>query len=361
MYKKVAIAGTGKMAESIGLFFLGKGIDIHFVTSSNSRVDEFSVSFNKKYKRLLKVAGEECIGNYSAGIITSLDENGYDFIIESTVEDLETKKRKVLEIKSIYPDAKCFSNSSSIEPELIDKKLIGMHFFYPVELTGVVEIINDKNGSGKEVAKKLALSFIVENGKRNFAVNRLLLPLQATAIKLLKEGYSSENINSISTSDLIITGQLSMIDSIGVDTVLNSVKNYLVFMDEKEKGSYSTLVDGLEDLVENKILGIKNKATVMENSDLPWKQIKKEIQPNISFELVLLNSCLNFVNQKILTFDELDMIFTNIFMADVSLRDELKKTDFQKSIEILNSLYEREGLFYFKPSPLWKEGLEICD
>lgn len=361
MFKRVAIAGTGKMGESIGLFFLGKGIDVHFVTSKNSRADEFSRSFNKKYRRLKRVADENSVGNYSIGLIPSLNEKDYDFIIESTIEDLEIKKSIIHEIKGICPETICFSNSSSIEPELIEENLIGIHFFYPVELSGIVEIVNDKNGAAEEIAKRLGLKFIVESGKRNYAINRLLLPLQAASIKLLKDGYRADIINSLSVSDLIITGQLSMMDSIGVDTVLNSVKNYMSFMDIEEQKSYSELINGLDDLVERKILGIKNKNTVMENSDLPWKQIKEEINTNIPFDLILINSCLNFVDQKILTFDELDMIFINIFMADISLKDALKKTDFKKTIETLNSLYKREGLHYFKPSPLWKEGPEICD
>lgn len=361
MNKKILIVGTGKMAEDIGLFFIGKGADVLFVTSSDERVNGFNLLIEKRYNRIKRIKGDDFVSNYLVKKVNEIDDDEFDFVIESTTENLEVKREKISQLKSVCPNILLFTNSSSIKSELIDNDMIGMHFFYPVELTGIVEIINDKNEIGKKTAEFFGLKVINESEDRAFLVNRLLLPLQAEALRLLQNGYGADIIDSSSSNELLIKGQLSMIDSIGVDTVLSGVVNYISYVDKSERCDYSALVNGLETLVKNGVLGNKNKKEIMECNNLPWPQIKADMHPRIAFNLVLINNCLNYINKELTNFDELDMIFTNIFMSDISLSDLLRQINFKNSVDTLKNLFERENISYFKPSPMWDKGMEICD
>lgn len=350
----LCILGTGKMAEDIGLFFLKKGVHVNFVSSNKKRCEEYNDLFIKKYKRLCRVMGDDLVGDYSIVNYDSLENVDCDYIIESTTESLEAKKEVIRKIRKILPHVTCYSNSSSIEPGQLDDNTIGLHFFYPVELTKTVEVIDDKKQMATSFAEKFDLKIINEEDLRKFLVNRLLLPLQNESLRLLKSGYGRDIIDSSSTSELLMTGQLSMLDSIGLDTVKNAAVNYLAYLDEKDRNDFSFLLSGLDELINLGVKGKKSEDSIMTVAELPWKRVKADMHPRIPFNLLLINTCFNFIEKSITDLNELDMIFSNIFMSDISFKEHLKNIDFEKSKEALEKLYTREGLSYFKPSLLWK-------
>ncbi len=350
----LCILGTGKMAENIGLFFLKKGINVHFISSDRKRCEEYNDLFIKKYKRLCRVVGDDLVGSYSVENYDSLEKIDCDYLIESTIENHEVKKNAIKKIRKFLPNVTCFTNSSSIDPGKIDDNTIGLHFFYPVELTNTVEVIDDKKQMATSFAEKFDLKIISEEDARKFLVNRLLLPLQNESIRLLKSGYGRDIIDSSSTSELLMTGQLSMLDSIGLDIVKNAADNYLMYLDEKDRKDFSFLLNGLDELINLGVLGKKSVDSIMTVTELPWKRVKADMHPRIPFNLLLINTCFDFIKKSITDLNELDLIFNNIFMSDISFKEAIQKIDFTKSVEALEKLYAKEGLSYFKPSTYWK-------
>lgn len=353
MHNRVCIIGSGKMAEDIGLFLLGKKIDVLFTSISEERVTSLRLTFAKKYKRLARIKGEGEVGRFDVKPLGIIKDELFDLVIESTNEDLDKKKLVVNSLMELFPNMLILSNSSSINPQDIHSELVGVHFFYSVDMTNFVEIINDKNNKAKKFISKLDLSFIEENEKRQFIVNRMLLPLQAEALRLLQNGYGTEVINSSSMSDLIIVGQLTMMDSIGLDTILTASKNYLKFIDIENRRDYMPLVNGLSELIDNGCLGSKNGRGLLLEENLSWKRVKADMHPRIPFNLILINHCLDLIDKNMITIDELNMIFNLVFMSDITFADAFKNIDIEKSKDRLQKIYEKEKISYFKPSEIW--------
>lgn len=357
MYNKVCIIGTGKMAENIALFLLSKKIDILFTSSSDDRLDAFGLTFIKKYKRLVRVEGESTVGKYNLRSLKLIENETFDLAIESTSEDLNKKTSVINKIIKLFPDLLILSNSSSINPIDINPRVVAVHFFYSVDLTKFVEIINDKENKAKKFVSELGLSFIEEDNKKQFIVNRLLLPLQAEALRLLQSGYGSDIVNSSSASELILSGQLSLMDSIGLDTIYIASKNYIKLIDELDQKDYLPLTNGLGKIIENGCLGNKNGKGLLDEENIPWCRVKADMHPRIPFNLILINNCFMLIERGIISIDELDMVFNLVFMSDIKFSDFVRSINFEESKNLLEKIFKKENISYFKPSLIWNQGI----
>jgi len=156
-----------------------------------------------------------------------------ELVIEAAVESLETKRQVFAALDAaVAPDAVLSSNTSSLSITEIAAKterpdrILGLHFFNPVPLMKLVEIIRALTTSDASFAK--AQEFVTQIGKTpvlcqdtpGFVVNRLLVPYLLDAVRVLEGGIASkEDIdNGMKLGCGYPMGPLTLLDFVGLDT-----------------------------------------------------------------------------------------------------------------------------------------------
>jgi 3-hydroxybutyryl-CoA dehydrogenase len=161
--------------------------------------------------------------------------SGCDFVIEAATED-ETLKLAILRRAdaAVARDAIVATNTSSISITKLAEatgraeRFVGLHFFNPVPLMGLVEVVRGRQTSDATVeaavalAKRLGKTPVVVNDSPGFVVNRLLCPMLNEAVLLFSEGVASapdiDEAMKLGCNHPI--GPLALCDLIGIDVVL---------------------------------------------------------------------------------------------------------------------------------------------
>lgn len=157
-----------------------------------------------------------------------------DIIIEAVVENLETKNALWQELDGLCPPATIFaSNTSSLTIAAMaaatarPDRVIGLHFFNPVPVMKLVEVVRTVTTSEETVqrteafARRLGKEPIAAKDTSGFVVNRLLVPYMLDAITALEHGVAS--VRDIDTGMVLGTGHpmgpFALLDFVGLDTV----------------------------------------------------------------------------------------------------------------------------------------------
>jgi 3-hydroxyacyl-CoA dehydrogenase/enoyl-CoA hydratase/3-hydroxybutyryl-CoA epimerase len=139
------------------------------------------------------------------------------------------------------------------------QRFAGMHFFNPVHMMPLVEVIRGKNTSDETVAttfqlaKKLGKTPIVVGDGPGFLVNRLLLPYMVEAVSLLQQGQTPEDIDKTMEIFGMPMGPIELFDEVGIDVALKVAKILTVTMGDRMAKS-----DIIENLVKDNRLGKKS-------------------------------------------------------------------------------------------------------
>ena len=160
---------------------------------------------------------------------------GADLVVEAIVENLELKQGLWKELDGLCPDHTIFaSNTSSlkigIQAEVTGRKdrFVGLHFFNPVPVMKLVEVIRTEDTS--DATHETSMNFSRTLGKEpitcidttGFVVNRLLIPYLLSAILALEEGIASTD--DIDKGMILGCGHpmgpLTLLDFVGLDTTL---------------------------------------------------------------------------------------------------------------------------------------------
>jgi 3-hydroxybutyryl-CoA dehydrogenase len=176
------------------------------------------------------------------------DLKNCDFVIEAVIENIEIKKKLFEELGDMLDAAKVLaSNTSSYSiTELASaarypERVVGFHFFYPVAMMMLVEVVKSEIASGTaikramELAVKLGKDPIEVPDKPGFVVNRLLVPYFLDSIRALEEGLAGAgDIDKAMTEGAgFVIGPFRLLDHIGLDTIYSIANS---FYDEfKEK------------------------------------------------------------------------------------------------------------------------------
>ncbi|MBP9490154.1 MAG: enoyl-CoA hydratase/isomerase family protein [Aliarcobacter sp.] len=154
----------------------------------------------------------------------------FDFIIEAIVEDEKTKKETYSQIeKVVNENAIIATNTSSISINKLGSDLknkenfIGVHFFNPVNLMPLVEVIPSKHTSKETINKVFEL--LISCGKTpilvkdcaGFIVNRILLPYLNEAAFILNDGSKIEHIDHVIKEFGMPMGPFTLADTVGID------------------------------------------------------------------------------------------------------------------------------------------------
>lgn len=271
----VGVIGAGTMGNGIAQVCAVAGLQVSMVDISDEAVQRGIKTVSGSLARLVaKEKLSEADGAAALGRILGATDYAVlkkaDIVIEAATENIALKLRILRQVDGLIgPDTIVATNTSSISITQLaavvqnPQRFIGMHFFNPVPVMALLELIRGLQTSDETHAK--ALAFAKRVGKtavtvRNspgFAVNRILVPMINEAIFVLQEGLAAaEDIDAgmrLGCNHPI--GPLALADMIGLDTLLAVMQVlYEGFNDPKYRPAPL-----LREMVDAGRLGRKNK------------------------------------------------------------------------------------------------------
>ena len=255
----VGIVGAGTMGNGIAQACAVSGVNVVMVDISEAAVQKGLATIAGSLDRLLKkekiTAADKDKAMSLIQTSTSYDAlKSAQLVIEAATEnfDLKVKILKQLD-EMLAPEVLIATNTSSISITKLGAvtkradKFIGMHFFNPVPMMALVEIIRGLQTSDathdtvKALSEKLGKSPITVKNAPGFVVNRILVPMINEAFYVLAEGTATaEDIDAgmkLGCNQPI--GPLALADMIGLDVCLAVMEVYLEeFGDSKYRPCY---------------------------------------------------------------------------------------------------------------------------
>jgi len=208
--RKIGVIGAGTMGNGIAQVAAQIGCDVIMRDIEDSFVDRGIKSIDKFLAKSVekgKLAADEKtkIMGRIKGTTKIADLKDVDFVVEAVIEDLALKKSVFKELDVLCrPEVILSSNTSSMSITEIaaatkrPDKVCGMHFFNPVPLMKLVEIIRGYSTSDQTMATATALAkkmgkitVEVKKDSPGFIVNRCMIPHMIEAIKIVEEGIAS--------------------------------------------------------------------------------------------------------------------------------------------------------------------------
>ena len=249
-FPDVLVVGAGQMGGGIAQVLAGSGRRVSLHDAAPGAVERGLAAMEKSLERLA-AKGAEIDPADVLGRVTPVDEIvPADLMIEAVVEDQAVKERIFGEADSVLPaEAILASNTSSIPIASLAAstsrpgKVIGMHFFNPVPVMALVEVVSTKETSAEtraavvELAQELGKTPAEANDFPGFVSNRILLPFINEAVWALHDGVAEpEAIDTIAKLGFNHPmGPLALADLIGLDTCVAILE---VLRDGLDDGRY---------------------------------------------------------------------------------------------------------------------------
>jgi len=233
--RQVGVIGAGTMGGGISMNFLSAGIPVTIVEMSQEALDRGAGLMRKNYEASAakgKITGEQV--SQAMGLLTpTLDFDALkdcDLIIEAVYEDMAVKKEIFGRLDTIAkPGAILASNTSYLDVDAIaastsrPQDVLGMHFFSPANIMKLLEIVRgaktapDVLLTAMQTAKRIKKVAVIAGVCHGFIGNRMLMPRQVEATKLLLEGATPEQIDRVHVEFGMPMGPFQMADLAGVD------------------------------------------------------------------------------------------------------------------------------------------------
>jgi 3-hydroxybutyryl-CoA dehydrogenase len=252
--ERVGVIGAGTMGNGIAQACATAGVDVVMVDVAQPALDRGVAAIGASLERLQKkdkitaAARDAALARVTASTDYATLSRAH-LVIEAATENLELKLRILKDVAArAMPDAIVASNTSSISITALaavvrnPAQFLGMHFFNPVPMMALVELIRGLQTSDATIdavrafAQRLGKTPIVVRNSPGFVVNRILCPMINEAIFALQEGLASaEDIdNGMRLGCNHPIGPLALADMIGLDVML-AVMNvfYSDFNDSK--------------------------------------------------------------------------------------------------------------------------------
>ena len=235
---KVALFGAGTMGSGIAQVFSASGhtalLYATSVESAQRHKDKLAASLNKLVAkgRMAQEAADDIMSRIIVDEVAAAADA--DLVIECVAENMAVKKELLARLDTLCKEETVFAtNTSSLSITEMAKGLmhpmVGMHFFNPVPLMKLVEVIAGANTPTElvEWTKNLCVEIgktpVVVNEAPGFVVNKILIPYCNEGVCLLQEGVASaEDIDvAMQLGCNHPMGPLHLGDLIGWDVVLN--------------------------------------------------------------------------------------------------------------------------------------------
>lgn len=243
----VGVIGAGTMGNGIAQAVAGAGLQAILIDISEAAVSKGISTVSSSLDRLVKK--EKISESDKADILSRIkgstdyaDLKAADLVIEAATENYDLKIKILKQIEAAAkPGTILASNTSSISITKLaaqterPENFIGMHFFNPVPLMALVEVIRGlqtsdaTNDTVAELAQKLSKTPVPVKNAPGFVVNRILVPMINEAFFVLAEGVAEpeaiDEAMKLGANHPI--GPLALADLIGLDVCLAVMEVYL--------------------------------------------------------------------------------------------------------------------------------------
>jgi 3-hydroxybutyryl-CoA dehydrogenase len=238
--KKVGVLGCGLMGAGIAQTCASAGLDVVVREVSDELCARGFAGIDKSLARFaekgtITAAQQTEIRGRLTGTTKLEDLADCDLIIEAIIENLELKRETYQRLDELCgPETIFASNTSSLSiTEMMtatsaerQKRFIGLHFFNPVPLMKLVEVVRTiltdeaVYEQAVEFGRKLGKVPVRADDRSGFIVNRLLVPYLLDAIRALEEGVGSivDIDNAMKLGCGYPMGPLTLLDFVGLDT-----------------------------------------------------------------------------------------------------------------------------------------------
>ncbi|HEX8302257.1 3-hydroxyacyl-CoA dehydrogenase NAD-binding domain-containing protein [Sphingomonas sp.] len=233
--RKVGVIGAGTMGGGISMNFLSAGIPVTIVEMQQEALDRGTGVMRKNYEGSAakgRIKPEQV--DQAMGLLTptlNFDDLGdCDLIIEAVYEEMSVKKDIFGKLDKIAkPGAILASNTSYLDVNEIaaatsrPQDVLGLHFFSPANVMKLLEVVrgdktaDDVLATAMAIAKQIKKVAVVAGVCHGFIGNRMLMPRQVEAMKLLMEGATPEQIDKVHVEFGMPMGPFQMSDLAGVD------------------------------------------------------------------------------------------------------------------------------------------------
>jgi 3-hydroxyacyl-CoA dehydrogenase len=233
--KKVGVIGAGTMGGGISMNFLSAGIPVTIVEMGQEALNRGTGVMRKNYEATAakgKMTAEQV--EKAMGLLNpTLDFNALadcDLVIEAVYENMDVKKEVFGRLDKIAkPGAILATNTSYLNIDEIaasisrPEDVVGLHFFSPANIMRLLEVVRgaktapDVLLTAMTLAKKIKKVAVVAGVCHGFIGNRMLMPRQVEATKLLLEGATPEQIDKVHVGFGMPMGPFQMADLAGVD------------------------------------------------------------------------------------------------------------------------------------------------
>jgi 3-hydroxybutyryl-CoA dehydrogenase len=242
--KTVGVVGAGTMGNGIAHVLSRSGFNVVLVEAQQAALDRGLQSISKNLER--EVAKNKITSQEREGALKRIDAvldrralSKCDFVIEAAFEKFEVKLEIFRDLDQFCrPEVILSSNTSSISITKIAAqtkrpgKVIGMHFFNPVPMMKLVEVIRgiatseETFAATRELALKLDKTPVEVNDAPGFVSNRVLMPLINEAVYAVMEGVATpEAVDEVFKLGMAHPmGPLTLADFIGLDVCLDIMR-----------------------------------------------------------------------------------------------------------------------------------------
>ena len=237
-FEHVLVVGAGQMGGGIAQVVAGSGRHVSLYDAAPGAAGRGLETMRKSLARLAEKGGSD--PDEVLSHVTVVDDLvPAALMVEAVVEDADVKEDVFRRAdQTLPPDAVLASNTSSIPITTLAKatdrpdRVIGMHFFNPVPVLELVEVVRGRETSDEtaaaitELARELGKTPAVANDFPGFVSNRILMPYINEAVYALQEGVAeAEAIDTIAKLGFAHPmGPLALADLIGLDTCVAIMK-----------------------------------------------------------------------------------------------------------------------------------------
>jgi 3-hydroxyacyl-CoA dehydrogenase len=233
--RKVGVIGAGTMGGGISMNFLSAGIPVTIVEMEQAALDRGTGIMRGNYEATAakgRMTADQVEG--AMGLLTPTlkleDLADCDLIIEAVFENMDVKKDIFAKLDKIAkPGAILASNTSYLNIDEIAAAtsrpgdVLGLHFFSPANVMKLLEVVRGAKTSADvlvtamQLAKKIRKVAVVAGVCYGFIGNRMLIPRQTEAMRLLLEGATPEQVDRVHVGFGMPMGPFQMADLAGVD------------------------------------------------------------------------------------------------------------------------------------------------